>query len=266
MAEWVLITGASSGIGLEFARTYAAAGYDVVLCARRRDRLEAVAAEVRQLGRRAEVQELDLGRRSAARKLAARLADLGIAVDTLVNNAGAMHHGAFVEQDAAQLDELIAVNVRALAGLTRAFLPGMLERKHGRILNVASVAAFQPVPTMAIYAASKAFVLSFTEALSEELRGTGVTATALCPGLTRTEMVSELPEAMQSYLRLAPFMQGMVMQDADAVAREGFSACERGEVIRVPGVLNQMAMLWSHYQPRWLVRALGGVASRISLT
>ena len=266
MAEWVLITGASSGIGLEFARAYAAAGRDVVLCARRRDRLEAVAAEVRLLGRRAEVQELDLCRRSAPRKLAARLAGLGIVVDTLVNNAGAMHHGPFVAQDPTQLDELLAVNVRALAGLTRAFLPGMLELKHGRILNVASVTAFQPVPSMAIYAASKAFVLSFTEALSEELRGSGVTATALCPGLTRTEMVSDLPEAVQSYLRLAPFMQGLVMQEADAVAREGMEACERGEVIRVPGVLNQMATLWSHYQPRWLVRALGGVAGRMSLT
>lgn len=292
MAQWALVTGASSGIGYELAKAYAEGGCDVVLCARRRDRLAALAAEIARLGRQAVVIPVDLGKRRAARKLAAALEKRGIAVDVLVNNAGSAAHGAFAALDPDGLDTLLAVNVRALTALTRQVLPGMLARGHGRILNVASIAAFQPVPGLAAYAASKAYVLSFSEALAEELRGSGVTVTAVCPGLTRTEMLSDLPDIVQSVLGRAADVQGAqvgatadaagavpgreagpgplgrllndaFMQDARTVAREGREACERGEVVRVTGWLNAWTAAWVEVQPRWLLRWLGGIAGRM---
>jgi len=132
----------------------------------------------------------------------------------------------------------------------------MIDRGYGRILNVASVASFQPVPGLAVYAASKAFVLSLTEALSEELKGTGVTVTALCPGPTRTEMA----DAFQGIEGLEMFLAS-----PDSVAREGFDACQSGQVIRVPGVFNQALVAWGRYQPRWLVRAVSGFTARNSI-
>ena len=131
----------------------------------------------------------------------------------------------------------------------------MVARGTGRILNVASVASFQPIPSMSLYAASKAFVLSLTEALSEELRGTGVSATALCPGFTRTEMVMSFEG-----IELPPF----IMATADEVAREGYDAVMAREVVRVPGLANQAAVLWTKHQPRWLVRGLGGLFARFN--
>lgn len=275
MGQWVLITGASSGIGLELAKVYAEAGCDLVLCARRKSRLEALAETLRPLGRRVEVLAVDLGKRRAPAKLVARLAAMHIEVDVLVNNAGTAEHGAFASLDPDELDAMVAVNVRALTALTRLLLPGMLARGSGRILNVASVAAFQPVPALAAYAASKAYVLSFSEALSEELRGSGVTVTALCPGLTRTEMLSDLPDLLRplvdavgptaSGAGVATFLRDALVQDARAVALEGREASERGDAVRVTGWLNAWAAAWSEVQPRWLLRALGGFAGRMAM-
>ena len=249
-----LITGASSGIGRELARVYAEHGHDLVITARRRDRLEDLAAE---LGERVRVEALpaNLATRNGMAALKKGIASLELDIDVLVNNAGAGASGEFAGMEAAKSLTLIDLNVRALTDLTHFVLPGMLERGRGRILNVASVAAFQAMPGMSVYAASKAFVLSFTEALSEELAGTPVTVTALCPGLTRTEMVDDLQAAPD-----------FMFASAADVAEEGYRACLAGEVIRVPGVANQALVTWLQYQPRWLKRFLSGIAGRAAFT
>lgn len=253
-----LITGASAGIGSELARVYAEHGYDLILCARREDRLQALAVELtEQLAEPCKVTVLaaDLAKASGVRKLHQKVEQLGVAVDVLVNNAGVMHTGEFLSASTGQLRGLINLNIRALVELTHLFLPQMRERGYGRILNVASVAAFQPAPGMSVYGASKAFVLSFTESLSEELNGTGVTVTALCPGPTRTDMADAFAAIDFSEHWLA---------DPGDVARAGFEACEAGQVVRIPGPMNQALVTWAQYQPRWLVRAVSGFAARRS--
>ena len=252
-----LITGASSGIGRELARVFAEHGHDLVITARRRDRLEELAAE---LGDRVRVEAIsaNLATRNGIAALKRGITTLkrGITtreldIDVLVNNAGAGASGEFAGMAPAKSLTLIDLNVRALTDLTHFVLPGMIERGRGRILNVASVASFQAVPGMSVYAASKAFVLSFTEALSEELAATPVTVTALCPGLTRTEMVGDLQAAPD-----------FMFASAAEVAAEGYRACVAGEVIRVPGIANQALVNWLQYQPRWLKRFLSGIAGR----
>ena len=245
-----LVTGASSGIGRELARVFAEHGYDLVITARRRERLDDLADEI---GDRVRVEAIpaNLATRNGIATLKKGLASREIDIDVLVNNAGAGASGEFAGMDAAKSLTLIDLNVRALTDLTHFVLPGMLERGRGRILNVASVAAFQAMPGMSVYAASKAFVLSFTEALSEELAGSPVSVTALCPGLTRTEMVDDLQAAPD-----------FMFASAADVAEEGYRACLAGEVIRVPGVANQALVTWLQYQPRWLKRFLSGVAGR----
>lgn len=247
-----LITGASSGIGAELARLFAANGYDLIVTARRESRLQSLADE---LGSQVTVYPIpvDLAKSKGPARLIDAVDALGVAVDVLVNNAGVISTEPMLDEDRGALADLLNLNVRALTELTHCFGRKMVARGYGRILNVASVAAFQPVPGMGVYAASKAFVLSLTESLSEELRGSGVTVTALCPGPTRTEMASALEDVGLANWFLA---------DARSVAREGFDACRSGQVIRVPGIANQALVSWSHYQPRWLVRALGGVAAR----
>ena len=184
-----LITGASAGIGLEFALRLAERGYDLILVARRRDRLLELAAQVRS-GHgevRAEVIAADLSGAASAATVAAEVARLGMHVDLLVNNAGFGTHGYFETLSTEREHEEIALNVATLVGLTHAFLPAMLARGRGGVINVASTAAFQAVPYMAVYGATKAFVRSFSEALYEEVRGRGVRVLALCPGPTATE-------------------------------------------------------------------------------
>ncbi|MEZ5560500.1 MAG: SDR family oxidoreductase [Pseudomonadales bacterium] len=247
-----LITGASSGIGAELAREFARNGFDLVLSARRTDRLRALAD---QIGGAVEVDVVgvDLSKSRGPARLQEHLGDLGRTVDVLVNNAGVALSGPFQDYRKADVRDLLDLNIRALTELTMAVLPGMVARRSGRILNVASVAAFQPVPGLSVYAATKAYVLSLTESLAEDLRDTGVTVTALCPGPTRTEMMDEIPG-----LELA----GPLLADARSVAREGYQACMAGEVIRIPGLVNQASVTWSRYQPRWLVRMISGMAAR----
>ncbi|MCL2454240.1 MAG: SDR family oxidoreductase [Micrococcales bacterium] len=182
-----LITGASSGIGTELARRFAGLGHDLVLVARRRDRLDELAAELeRDHGATVTVVPLDLSTPTAPDELVQRLDALGLTVDVLVNNAGFATHGYVADADPGRLHEQIALNCQALVGLTARFLPGMRARGTGTILNIASTAAFQPVPHMAVYSATKAFVLTFTEALWHEMRGSGVRVLAACPGPTDT--------------------------------------------------------------------------------
>jgi len=185
--QTALVTGASSGIGLELARLFAAGGYGLVLVARSGGKLEELANELRNRhGVDVRVMAIDLARPESSEELVRELEQAGVAVDVLVNNAGFATFGPFAETHLrAELEEL-QLNVVTLTHLTKKLLPGMLARRRGGVLNVASTAAFQPGPLMAVYYASKAYVLSFTEALAEELRGTGVTISALCPGPTVT--------------------------------------------------------------------------------
>jgi uncharacterized protein len=247
-----LITGASSGIGLELARIFADHGYDLVVTARREDRLADLAASL-PAGCRVDVVPVDLAKAKGPAKLIEELRKADRQVDVLVNNAGVLASGPFQNLSAEQVRNIVQLNVRALTELTFSLLPGMIERGHGRILNVASVAAFQPVPGLSLYGASKAFVLSLTESLSEDLRGTGVTVTALCPGPTRTDMVAD----MQGLELAGPFLS-----NAREVALEGYRACTAGEVVRVPGLMNQALVSWTQYQPRWLVRMFSGMVAR----
>jgi short-subunit dehydrogenase len=237
-----LVTGASSGIGEAYARALGRRGERLVLVARRAERLSALAEE---LGgeEKAFALPLDLSAHDMAGALEAELASRGIAVDLLVNNAGLGHTAPFDQQPPEALRAMLDVNVRAVVELTRVFLPGMRERGRGRIVNVASNAAFQPVPFLTVYAASKAFVLSFTEGLAEELRGSGVQVQALCPGLTRTE-----------FLDVAGTHDGLAvtrtpMLSAEDVVEASLRALERGRLRVVTGWTNRMAVFAQRFVP-----------------
>jgi uncharacterized protein len=183
----VLITGASSGIGATAARAFAARKADLVLVARRRDRLTELADQLaHEHGVRADVVDFDLGVPGAGRELREAVKDPDT-VDTVINNAGFATYGPFAEEDPERVAQEVTLNIGAVVDLTRAFLPQLVRAGHGAVVNVASTAAFQPIPSMAVYGATKAFVLSFTEAVSYEVRKSGVKVTALCPGATRTE-------------------------------------------------------------------------------
>lgn len=249
-----LITGASSGIGESFARLFAEEGFDLVLTARRTSKLETLKTELSATVA-VDVFPADLSTNQGIAELTTAITTASLDIDVLVNNAGMMIEAEFTELTLPQLHETLTLNVTALTQLTHHFLPAMLAQKSGRILNVASVAAFHPVPGMDIYAATKAYVLSLTESLAENLRNTGVSATALCPGLTNTGMVNE---------GLSETMPAFAMSTPEEVAREGFDAMMNKEVIRVPGNANKLALTWAQHQPRWLVRGLGGLVSRIT--
>src|SRR5436309_1415498 len=242
-----LVTGASSGIGLELARLLAEEKRDLVLVARRAEKLERLARELSATHRvSARVIAKDLSNRTASREIAEELEREGIAVDVLVNNAGLGIYGRFWETDVERQLEVIQVNLVALTELTGRLLPGMIARGRGRILNLASTAAFQPGPYMAVYYATKAFVLSFSEALAEELRGTGVTATALCPGPTLTEFQEK------AGLADTPLFRGPLVLDAATVARVGWEGAKRGKRVVVPGLANRILAAGARYSPRTL--------------
>jgi hypothetical protein len=247
-----LVTGASSGIGVAFARALRARGERVVLVARRADRLEALA---RELGGEphALAWPADLGGAGAAEGLRAGLEARGLAVDALVNCAGLGHTAPFEAQREETIRAMLDVNVRAVVELTRAFLPGMRARGRGRIVNVASNAAFQPVPYLAVYAATKAFVLSFTEGLADELRGTGVRVQALCPGITATE-----------FLDVAGTHHGLLvtrmpMLSAEDVVQASLRGLDRGKVRVVAGWSNRLlGFVVQRLAPRGLARRVAG--------
>jgi len=260
--ETALITGASSGIGEALAGCFAKDGYDLVLVARSADKLKALADKLASShGAKVRVEPADLSTPGSAERLAAAMKRKKVDIDILVNNAGVLEHGAFANISAKRHQDLISLNVSGLTAMLAQFLPLMVKRGHGRILNVASIAAFQPVPSLATYAATKAYVLSLTESLSEELKGTGVSITALCPGITATNMMSTAQGASPELAQLP----GMLVGNADVVAAEGYEACMKGEVIRVPGIVNLAITLTSRASPRWLLRRISGTLGRKTL-
>jgi short-subunit dehydrogenase len=250
-----LVTGASAGIGLELSRVLAAHGHDLVLVARRRDVLDRVAAELSgRHGVAVTVLPADLADPDAPVGIHRELRERGIAIDILVNNAGFGLRGTFAEMDEQRIGDMLQVNVSALTLLTRLFLPGMVQRGRGRVLQLASTAAFQPGPLMAEYYATKAYVLSFSQAIAEELRQSGVTITALCPGPTRTEFADVA--GMQSS-RL--FGAAFVMTARD-VAEYGYRAMMRGRRVAIPGVVNRLVAFSTRLAPRRLSTAVARMA------
>jgi short-subunit dehydrogenase len=252
-----LVTGASSGIGAEYARALRARGEKVILVARRAERLENLS---RELGGEewALPLSVDLADSDSARRVGDELATRGLAVDLLVNNAGLGHTAPFAEQSTEVLRAMLDVNVRAVVELTHAVLPGMRERGRGRIVNVASTAAFVPVPFMTVYAATKAFVLSFTEGLAEELRGSGIQVQALCPGLTRTE-----------FLDVAGTHDGLLvartpMHSAGDVVKGSLDALEAGQLRVIIGLTNRLAQFAQRLVPSVLPRRIAAALHRPS--
>jgi len=248
-----LVTGASSGIGAEFARIHAEHGGDLILVARRRDRLEFLKTQLEaEHGVTVHVLPNDLAETEAPQQIHDEVRSLGVPVDYLVNNAGFGLRGFFHEQDWAINEAMIKVNILALAALTRLFVPDMVARHSGRILNVASMAGFLPGPLNAIYYASKAFVISFSEAIANELAGTGVTVTTLCPGPTESEFTRV---AQMSDVNLT-----RTLASARQIAETGYEAMLRGKTMVVPGVLNKVTI---HALLRLSPRRLATRVSRV---
>lgn len=248
--ETVLITGASSGIGLELARCFAAEGSRLILVARNTSALEKLAGELRRdYDAEATVLTADLSLPESPRKIFSELKGRGIVVDVLVNNAGFGAHGLFSELPLQRQLEMIQVNVATLTELTGLFLPGMVERHLGGVLNVASVAGFVPGPGMAVYYATKAFVLSFTEAVAGELAGTGVKVMALCPGPTATNFGRVAHVNGARLVRVASMT-------AKKVALQGHRAFRDGRVVAVSGWRNRLLVLLIRLTPRLLVRRI----------
>ena len=240
-----LVTGASAGLGTDFARQLAASGSRVVLVARRKDRLDALAFE---LGN-ARAVALDLAEPGACDRLIADLASAGEHVDLLVNNAGFGLGGPVATSDGARLRQMIDLNCGLLTELSRAVLSGMIARGRGGILNVASTAAFQAGPGAAVYYATKAYVLSFTEALHEEVAGTGVHVTALCPGPTATEFFEVAGYGGKSGLAK------LAMASAPVVAF-GLAAIGRNQAVAIPGAVNRFGAQGHRFLPRSVLRKL----------
>jgi len=253
----VLVTGASSGIGTEMARQLASRGHGVTLVARRADRLEALAAELAEKHKiTATAIPCDLGDPIARAELIEGLR-AGPALAGLCNNAGYGINGRFAANDDDRERQMVELNVVALHDLTLRVLPGMIERGTGAILNVASTAAFQPLPGFATYAATKAFVLSFSESLSTELSGTGVSCSALCPGPVKTEFAAVAGSTMSESL------PDFAMVTAEEVARQAIDAMESGSRTAIPGVANQIQALLGRLAPRSLVLPLAGRVGRL---
>ena len=248
--QTALVTGGSGGIGLEIAKVLATKGFNLVLVARNRDALEAAAGQIEGKNTvSVHVFAADLRRRESPEAIFDFLRNENIGVDILVNNGG-----EFAETELTRDLEIIQVNIAALTHLTKLFLPAMIKRKSGRILNVASTAAFQPGPLMAVYYATKAYVLSFSEALAEELRNAGVTVTALCPGPTHTEFAEE---AQVGSSRL---FTAFGVADAADVAEFGVSAMLHGRRVAIPGIRNKIVAQANRFAPRALTAKVARIA------
>lgn len=239
-----LITGASGGIGYELAKLFAADGFDIVLVARSEDKLKAAVAELEAgHGITGHVIAADLTKPDAPEQIHDQLQQDHISIDALVNNAGFATYRPFIETDLNREMQMIQLNVACLTHLTRLFLPGMVERGQGWVMNVASTAAFQPGPLMAVYYASKAYVLSFSEAIAAEVAGSGVKVSALCPG--PTESGFQQRAAMED----SKLVQGGLM-DAAAVAQRGYQGLMRGQRVVVPGTKNALMAFSTRFVPR----------------
>ena len=253
-----LVTGASAGIGSEFARLLAGEGKALLLTARRKDRLDALAEELRAArGVRVETVPLDLAEASTPQAIADKAAARGFEIDLLVNNAGFGLRGPFAERPLERQIAMVTVNIAALTHLTGLLLPPMLARGRGGIINVASIAAFQPGPLMSVYYASKAYVLSFSEALDREVRGKGVVVTALCPGLTESEFAEVAGYA------LSPRLERAAMTSRE-VARLGLAAHRAGKRVAITGVQNKLFAAAAGILPHGLTMSLIDAVQRSS--
>jgi hypothetical protein len=248
----VLVTGASSGIGARLARQFAADGYDVVLTARRRDRLEELAGELESThGVTTEVFTADLAESDGPAELFEAIQSAGIEIDALVNNAGFSTYGRFDETDLSTTLDMIQVNLVALTELTHRFAEGMVERGHGEILNTASMAAMAPTPKTAAYAATKSYVLSFTEAIAHEFADLGITVTALCPGPVDTELVSQ--EGMDD-----SGIDDQPLNDPQSVAEAGYRGLKNGERVVIPSTRMKALAQAKRVLPRNRLVSLAG--------
>lgn len=255
-----VITGASEGIGRELARVFARHGHALALVARNRERLESLAEELRsQHDVRVHVLPLDLLDEAAPHELARAIDERSFDVDVLVNNAGVMDLGRFAELEETAILAELQLNATVPIRLCRIFLPGMLARRRGRILNVASTAGFQAMPQLSTYAATKACLLTFGEGIAEELAGTGVTITTLAPGPVETRLWDGARHAAPTLARLLPTG---VASDPRVVAQEGFQACMDGTVVHVPGLASRLTATISDVVPRGVVRRLAGLVGR----
>lgn len=245
-----LVTGASSGLGVDFARELAARGADLVIVARRADRLETVAEELRKRhGISVHVEVLDLAGAAAADDLKAKLDAAGVQVDILVNNAGFGLYGHFLEIDPDDEQRMLDLDIQALTRMTGLFAAPMVERGWGRILQLSSIGAYQPSPTYAAYAAAKSYVLMYSHAVNHELRGSGVTSTVLSPGVTRTEFLAVSGQSPTLYQRL-------VMMESKQVARTGIRGMLRGRREIVPGIINALTVFSTRITPRHWAAAI----------
>jgi short-subunit dehydrogenase len=237
-----LVTGASAGIGAEFAREAAKDGHDLVLMARRREPMEALAAELKSTGAEITVISADLAKPAGAAALMKIVEERGLVIDTLINNAGLGDSGRFDGEDPARILSMLQVNVVALTELTRLVLPQMVARRRGRVLLLASTAAFQPGPGMAVYYATKSYVLSFGRAIRYELRQTGVTVTTLCPGPTTSEF------AQVANMQGVALLEGpMPIMTAAEVARQGYAALKAGRPEIITGLVNRMIAMSTRF-------------------
>jgi short-subunit dehydrogenase len=246
-----LITGASTGIGRELAQIAAANGYDVILTARTAQSLQTAAADIeRTTSRKTHIFPIDLSQPNAARTLFADIARAGLTIDVLINNAGFGLLGKFSELPEDEQMQMIQLNIGALTQLTRLYLPGMIERRTGYILNIASTASFQPGPLMAIYYASKAYVLSFSEAIHNEAKGTGVNVCCLCPGATRTEFQK------RAGMAATKLFEGGHVMSAQEVAQIGWDAMRHGKSSVIAGRMNATLAFFTRFAPRQMAAGI----------
>ena len=252
-----LVTGASSGLGAAFARARAAEGTDLILTARRAERLEALAATLRAAhGVRVATVALDLAVPGAPERLVGEIGQRGLSVDLLVNNAGFGLRGPFVDMDHRRLGAMIDLNCRAVMELSQLVLPGMIQMRQGAILNVASIAGLMPGPWMAAYYASKAFVLSFSQSLHEEVRRHGVRVVALCPGPVATEFGEVSGLAKSRLFRAAT-------AEPEAVVRAGLKALRANRTVAIPGLSNRLIAAGGALGPRIITRRITGMAQKL---
>jgi len=253
-----LITGSSEGIGRSFAEIYAKNGHNLVLVARNKAKLGEFAQQLKEKYTvDVQVFAADLIPVDAPQKLFEAITLKEIEIDILVNNAGMMQVEKLSESDPQKLNNLIQLNIQSLVNMTQQFLNPMISRGQGKIVNVGSIASFMPTPNFAAYGASKAFVLSFSEGIAEELRGTGVTITCVCPGMTETKMLSHA-EGIEK------FIPKFLKADPMELAAQAYKASMKGEVVFLDKVANKLLVQWATHYPRWLVRGVNGLFSRFN--
>jgi hypothetical protein len=253
----VMITGASEGIGRSFAESFAKNGHDLVLVARNADKLAELALTLEtKFAVKAHVFAADLIPIGAAKALFEDVTSKGIEIDVLVNNAGMMQVEKLHECDIDGANRLLQLNIQSLVNMTYHFVKPMISRGKGKVLNVGSIASFMPTPNFAAYGASKAFVLSFSEGISEELRGTGVSVTCVCPGMTRTKMLSHA-EGMEKYI------PNFLKADPMELSTQAYKACMNGDVVFLDKAANKLLVQWATHYPRWLVRGVNGIFARM---